>query len=191
MSRSFPAVFAAFVLLASACSASAQLYEERLPACLACHGEQGRSETENVPSLGGQPAPYLLIQLYMFREKLRLAEPMNDMAADLSDAELQRFADTMSKLPPPAAAGAPDPAPAERVKTVIAQHRCGFCHGATFAGADSVPRLAGQREDYLLIALQSYKGGQRREYQPIMAEIVRPLSDEVLADLAHYLSRLP
>ena len=48
--------------------------------CLACHGEKGQSETENTPSLGAQQAPYTLIQLFMFRQKLRIFEPMNEMA---------------------------------------------------------------------------------------------------------------
>src|SRR5215213_9504451 len=95
---------AALFALVSTSATAADLYSERLPTCLACHGEQGRSETEKVPSLGGQPAPYVLIQLFMFRQNLRKAEPMNDMAADLSDAELQKFADTMAKLPAPTSA---------------------------------------------------------------------------------------
>ncbi|HEX8665164.1 MAG TPA: hypothetical protein VF744_14170 [Beijerinckiaceae bacterium] len=42
---------------------------ERLAPCLACHGETGTSQTPEVPSLGGQPASFVLIQLYVFREK--------------------------------------------------------------------------------------------------------------------------
>jgi cytochrome c553 len=49
----------------------AETIAERAAPCLACHGESGQSEAPEIPSLGGQPAPYLLIQLYMFREKLR------------------------------------------------------------------------------------------------------------------------
>ena len=50
--------------------------------CLACHGEKGKSENPGVPSLGGQPAPYLLIQLYLFREEQRIVEIMNDVTED-------------------------------------------------------------------------------------------------------------
>ncbi len=39
--------------------------------CLACHGERGQSAIPEVPSLGAQTSPYVLIQLYLFREKLR------------------------------------------------------------------------------------------------------------------------
>ncbi len=73
----------AFAILAS--SASAQKFEERVAPCLACHGERGQSETDNTPSLGAQQAPYALIQLYMFREKLRVNEIMNEMAKPLND----------------------------------------------------------------------------------------------------------
>jgi cytochrome c553 len=168
----------------------AQTFEERLSVCLACHGEKGRSETPEVPSLGGQPSFYVLIQLYMFRQNLRTAEPMNEMTKGLSDADLQRFADTIAKLPPPQPASDGDAARANRAPDLVAQHRCGFCHGADFSGADSVPRLAAQREDYLLKALREYKSGARHEYQPIMAEVVGPLRDQDIADLAHFLARV-
>lgn len=49
----------------------ADTFAERVAPCLACHGEKGYSEHPAVPSLGGQPAPYLLIQLYLFRENQR------------------------------------------------------------------------------------------------------------------------
>src|SRR6201984_250379 len=87
-------------LLAGPSPAPAALSEMMAP-CLACHGEDGQSQNENVPSLGAQQASYTVIQLYMFREKTRLAEPMNEMAAELSDAELQSIADALAALPAP------------------------------------------------------------------------------------------
>src|SRR5450756_2982869 len=98
----------AFTLIAS--SASAETIEERAAPCLACHGEHGQSETENTPSLGGQQPPYALIQLFMFREKLRSFEPMNEMAKALSDDDLRIFSDFLATLPkpvPPADTGDP------------------------------------------------------------------------------------
>src|SRR5437870_13421846 len=90
----------ALVLMAS--SAGAQKFEERVAPCLDCHGEKGQSETENTPSLGGQQAPYTLIQLFMFREKLRTFEPMNEMAKALTDDDLRLFSDFIAKIPKPA-----------------------------------------------------------------------------------------
>lgn len=184
------AVTVALLLMSVTLSAHAQNFQERLEVCLACHGPKGQSEAPDVPSLGGQPSPYVLIQLYMFREKLRTVEIMNEMTKDLSDADLQKFADTIARLPPPppTTEGA-DAGKMERGRALAGQHRCDFCHQANFAGADSVPRLAGQREDYLLKALREYKSGERREYQPVMAEIMRPLQEADFADLAHFLAR--
>jgi cytochrome c553 len=78
--------------------------EERLAACLACHGQKGQSTLPEVPSLGAQPAFYLSVQLYMFRERMRSNEQMNAMMKGLSDDELRRMA-AISKLPPPQPAG--------------------------------------------------------------------------------------
>jgi cytochrome c553 len=177
-----------FALLFAA-AAAAQTFEERLSLCMACHGETGSSETENVPSLGGQPSMYVLVQLYMFREKLRTVELMNDVTQGLSDADLQKFADTIAKLPPPRPAGDIDPARAQRAGALISAHRCAFCHN-NLAGGDSVPRIAAQREDYLLKSLRDYKSGARPEYQPVMNEVMRRLSDADIQDLAHYIARV-
>src|SRR5450759_890146 len=86
----------AFALIASA--ATAETIEQRAARCLGCHGERGQSETENTPSLGGQQAPYALIQLFMFREKLRAFEPMNEMAKALTDDDLRLFSEFIGKL---------------------------------------------------------------------------------------------
>src|SRR3954467_6592414 len=101
---------AALALILVAAPASAETFEERIAPCLACHGEKGQSATENIPSLGAQQAPYALIQLFMFREKLRVFEPMNEMTKPLSDEDLRIFSDFIAKLPKPVPAGAADPA---------------------------------------------------------------------------------
>src|SRR6195256_5235695 len=93
--------FLAFVALVSS-PLNAETIQERAVTCFACHGEHGQSETENTPSLGGQQAPYALIQLFMFREKLRVFEPMNEMAKSFTDDDLRLFSDFIAKLPKPA-----------------------------------------------------------------------------------------
>lgn len=168
--------------------AAAQGFDEKFSTCLACHGAVGRSETADVPSLAAQQSQYVVIQLYMFRQGLRKAEPMNDMAKDLSDAELQQFADAIAKLPAAPAATNADPTRMQRGAALVSQHRCNFCHNKDFSGNDSVPRLAGQREDYLLKSLREYKAGTRTEYQPVMAEVVPPLKDADLVELAYYIA---
>lgn len=189
----FAAVMPMLVALALAAPSFAATLDERLPTCLACHGEKGQSETPEVPSLGGEPAAYLLIQLYMFREGMRKIEIMNEMAKGLSDDDLRAFSDAIGKLPAPkpAPADAPDPARMEQGKALVTQHRCNFCHAANLGGQDQVPRLAAQREDYLLKALREYKSGARVGYDASMLEVIRPLGDAEFATLAYYLARVP
>jgi cytochrome c553 len=179
----------AFTLVASL--ARAETIEERTARCLACHGEHGQSETENTPSLGGQQPPYALIQLFMFREKLRAFEPMNEMAKPLSDDDLRTFSDFIGKMPKPAPPADPgDPARLQRAQALVQQHRCNSCHNTDFSGKDSVPRIADQREDYLAKTLREYKDNSRHGYDGTMAEVLQPVTPEQIADLAYYLARV-
>ena len=185
------ALTAAFLLLVAAVTAPAATVDERLAPCLACHGENGQSLIPEVPSLGAQPVFFLSVQLLMFREKMRNLEPMTGMMQGWSDDELRRAAAMIAKLPAPiASSNALDPARAEKARALIQQHRCNFCHKPDFSGEDNAPRLAGQREDYLLKALREYKNNSRRAYDPSMADALHPLTDADFQDLAHYLSRL-
>jgi cytochrome c553 len=164
---------------------------EKLAPCLACHGVEGQSVLENVPSLGAQTAPYALIQLFMFREKMRVAEPMTEAAQGLSDGDLQAIADALAVQPPPKPPDDPgDPTRLERARALTEQHRCNFCHRPDYSGQQSVPRLADQREDYLLKTLREYKSGARRAYEPIMVEVLQPIDDSELIEFSYYLSHL-
>jgi cytochrome c553 len=178
-----------FVLIAS--SARAETIEQRVAPCLGCHGERGQSETENIPSLGGQQPAYALIQLFMFREKLRLFEPMNEMAKAMSDDDLRAFSDFIGQLPkpkPPADAG--DPARMQRAQALAHQYHCNACHNTDFSGKENIPRIANQREDYLAKTLREYKDNSRHGYDATMAEALQPVTPDQIADLAYYLARL-
>jgi cytochrome c553 len=182
-------VFLAFVFAIS--SLRGETVAERAVTCFACHGEHGRSETENIPSLGGQQAPYALIQLFMFREKLRTYEPMNDIAKSFADDDLRAFSDFIATLPKPAPpTDAGDPARIARAQALVTQNRCNSCHGVDFTGGDNVPRLADQREDYLAKTMREYKDNSRHGYDGTMAEVLQPVTSEQIADLAYYIARV-
>ena len=117
--------------------------------------------------------------------------PAVGVAIDKGRMEDPYWAPYFAKLPPPAPpAQAADAALAERAKAAIRKHHCASCHNADFSGRDQMPRLAAQREDYLLKALRDYKAQTRPGYEPTMDEVMRPVTDTEIADLAHYLSRL-
>lgn len=189
--RAARSAFVAAGVLAGVGQASAAAPPAKLVACLACHGPGGQSQTAGVPSLGGQPAKYLLIQLFLFREGLRTAAPMNALLKGWSDAELQQAADFIATLPSPnPAADVGDPARLQQAQGLVAQNHCNVCHRPDFSGQENVPHLADQREDYLLAALRGYKSGARHGYDSTMAEVLQPVADPQLSDFAYYLSHL-
>ena len=183
-------IIVALAFASLAFSAAAETIQQRTVACFACHGERGQSETENTPSLGGQQAPYALIQLFMFREKLRSFEPMNETAKALSDDDLRTFSDFIATLPKPAPpADAGEPARIARGEGLARQNRCNSCHNTDFSGKENVPRIANQREDYLAKTLSEYKDNSRHGYDGSMADVMGSVTKEQIADLAYYIAR--
>lgn len=67
---------------------------------------------------------------------------------------------------------------------------CAACHGVDGnGGADpSWPKLAGQEQDYLVIQLENFKGGERKN--PIMAGIAAGLSVHDMRNVAAYYADL-
>ena len=117
--------------------------------CLACHGEKGYSEQPAVPSLGGQPAPYLLIQLYRFQENQRsslyrkgdqMIQVMSEMTKEFSDNDLRTFSDFLARLPPPQ--DTPELARMQSGRTLITQHRCNSCHNLDLWGRENAFRAS-------------------------------------------------
>jgi cytochrome c553 len=143
-----------------------------------------------VPSLAGQPAYYVVLQLVLFHSNQRQSARMTPVAALLSDADMKALGAYFSQLPAPTPAGktaGPDAAEGERL--VDANH-CASCHLGSFAGQNQMPRLAGQREDYLLKAMRDFRDGERSGLDGTMTEVLHGLSDADLANLARYLSQL-
>ena len=92
----------------------------------------------------------------------------------------------------PQPASAPRPAAAVAQGERIAASRfCASCHQQDYAGQNEVPRIAGQREDYLLKALRDFRDGRRQGADGAMTEVLHGMQDEDLAALASYLSQLP
>jgi len=67
---------------------------------------------------------------------------------------------------------------------------CGTCHLSDFKGRDQMPRLAGQRENYLLHSMRQFKNNQATGRDTIMAASLYGIADQDLIAIAHYLSQL-
>jgi cytochrome c553 len=70
----------------------------------------------------------------------------------------------------------------ERGSALSRRHRCGFCHNPDFSGHDQIPRIAVQREHYLVKA-RRIPDQERRGYDPSMVDIARQLGDAEILDL--------
>jgi len=183
---------ALILLCASTSVAWAESIAQRLAPCYACHGDTGQSPNPDTPSLGAQPSAYVLIQLYLFREKLRRVDLMNEAVKGFTDDDLRTFADVLSRLPPPPpVADATDPARMDRGRALAHLHRCNVCHSPDLAGRDNVPRIAGQREDFLVKTMREYKANIRPGYDASMGDVMQPVTDADILDLAYFTARQP
>jgi cytochrome c553 len=160
-------------------------------ACMACHGPGGISQTAETPSLAGQPDGFLQWQLVFFRTGVRKSAIMQPMAAALKDNDIRNVAAFFAAQKPPESVGGAqaDDALLATGRKLAQANRCAACHKADFSGTQATPRIAAQREDYLLKALREFKGGQRTGGgMAAMADVVYPLADDDLRALAHFLT---
>jgi cytochrome c553 len=193
--RFYSLAMAAAAMLAVAAgptNAADESIKEKAAQCTPCHGETGISETENIPSLAGQPDQFLQWQLVFFRSGSRKNEVMQPIAEQINNEDVRNLGAYFAALTPPKAS-APDDNPELSRKGAEAAvgRRCGSCHGDAFAGTKAVARVAGQREDYLLKALHDYKSNVRvGGGVAAMADVAYSLSEEEITALAHYLAHL-
>src|SRR5258708_10187230 len=165
-------------------------FQEQAESCAACHGPGGHSSMTEVPSLAGQPAYYLTLQLTLFRDKQRQSARMSPIAAALSDSDLEQLGAYFAALPPAEPLAGQDSSRTGEGERLAQANHCASCHLATYAGQNQMARLAGQREDYLLKAMKDYRDGKRPGFDGTMTEVLHDLPDRDLAALAHYLSQL-
>lgn len=166
--------------------------KEKAELCAGCHGEGGISQTENIPSLAGQPDQFIQWQLVFFRAGSRKNEQMQPIIEQINNDDIRNLGAYFASLTPPKAS-APDDNPdlSKKGAQAAVGRRCASCHTDTFAGTKAVARIAGQREEYLQKALHDYKSGVRSGGgMAAMADVAYPLSEEEIAALAHYLAHL-
>src|SRR5882757_6452672 len=165
--------------------------KEKAELCAGCHGDNGISQTENIPSLAGQLDQFIQWQLVYFRSGARKNEQMQPIVEQLNNEDIRSLGAYFASLTPPKAAKDDNPDLSEKGKQAAAGRRCASCHTDSYAGTKAVARIAGQREEYLLKALHDYKSGVRSGGgMAAMADVAYPLSEEEIVALAHYLAHL-
>lgn len=165
--------------------------KEKAQICAGCHGENGISQTESIPSLAGQPDQFIQWQLVYFRSGARKSEQMQPIAAQIDNEDIRNLGAYFSSLTPPKAPPDDNPDLSKKGAQAAVGRRCASCHTDTFAGTKAVARIAAQREDYLVKALYDFKSGERSGGGvAAMADVAYPLSEEEIEALAHYLAHL-
>jgi cytochrome c553 len=173
----------------AAVARGAAVAEERN--CGACHGARGVSATAPIPSLAGQQREFVALQLVLFREGLRDVPPMMAASEGLTDQQVEDLGAYFASLP-----HAPPPDRARRnvglynTGAALANRlRCGVCHVPALTGQAQVPRIAGQREDFLAATLRAYRDDIRRGTDTQMNAAVQGLRNSDLDAIAHYVSQ--
>lgn len=158
--------------------------------CGACHGANGNSALALSPSLAGQPKVFLENTLILIREGLRPIAVMQGLLNGVSDAEIVALADHYSRQKAIAPEAPRDEAAFRRGEAVASRALCGTCHLPNYAGQQQMPRLAAQREDYLVHSMREFRDNKAQGRDTMMNGVLRGFSDRDIADMAHYFAQL-
>jgi cytochrome c553 len=163
---------------------------EKAALCVACHGAAGNSTQGQYPSLAGQTARYLTLELRDFQAGRRKDPLMSPMAAGLSRDEMTQLATYFAAQKPVTTGFKSDAAKAQLGKAKADETLCFMCHLGGFAGQNEVPRLAGQQYDYVVKQLTAFKTRTRTNDAGTMTSVAGTLSDDDIANLANYIAGL-
>jgi cytochrome c553 len=168
----------------------AQSLEEKTQVCAGCHGADGKPIDKTIPTIWGQQAGYIYIELRDFKRGDRKSDIMQPIVSSFERQDMLDIADYFSKKPWPDL-GQPRASKEVSNRAVDANHSigCTGCHLDHFQGDGTVPRLAGMGKDYLAKQMADFRT-RARGNNPGMSDlmIATPLDD--LAALAEYLSGL-
>jgi cytochrome c553 len=178
--------------IAAPASAQAPRWQSLLPICSSCHGADGHALPPGVPHLAGQPSLFIENRLVMMREGLSVV-PAHPTALlnGLLDADLVALSTHFASQPRGPQRPARDATRAARGQALSQRALCGSCHLPDYRGREQMPRLAGQREDYLLMSMRQFAAGQTAGRDTLMSNALIGLTDADLSDLAHHLATVP
>lgn len=154
--------------------------------CAGCHGTNGASAGEYMPTIGGLDKGYLVSVLDDYKTGLRPSTIMGRIMRGYSDQEVAAIASFFAEQPWVSTDRASTAALVHRGQE-IHDRQCESCHEDGGRGqADESPRLAGQWAEYTRYALENCRAEGKRCEPRKMGERVMALSDEELQALAQY-----
>jgi cytochrome c553 len=184
------AVVLAVILNARATPLHAQSVEEKTQVCAGCHGADGKPVDKTIPTIWGQQAGYIYIELRDFKRGDRKSDIMQPIASAMERQDMLDIAQYLSGKPWPDL-GQPR-APKDVSERAVSANRsvgCTGCHLDHFQGDGTVPRLAGMDKDYLLKQMTDFRT-RARGNNPGMSDLMIATSPDDLAALAQYVAGL-
>ena len=186
-------VFAIGVLAAGASFAQSNKGDpargaEKAKACAACHGTGEREPLAMTPWLSGQVDEVIVLQLVLIREGLREVPQMAGLLDKVTDPDFFDIAAYYARQTPAKSASKPDAEKRSRGAALAKQMGCDSCHMSDYSGQKQVPRIANQREDYLVATLKAYRDNKRVPPDTSMLGIMGGKSDADIEALAHFIS---
>ena len=158
--------------------------------CAACHGPGGNSVIPLNPSLAGQTWRYIYVQLKDFKEDRRSDPQMTPIAKELSRDDMIALGNWYAAQKPAVNQFKADSAKVAAGQKVSDAVLCPMCHLGGFSGQNEIPRVAGQRYEYVVKQLQDFKHRRRTNDAGNMTSVAGTLSDQDIDNLAHYITTL-
>jgi cytochrome c553 len=180
----------AAAVLSSAANADVAKGGALSASCAHCHGTDGNSSGAVYPNLAGQTREYIYRQIKAFKEGQRQNSQMSPMVGILNDEDMRNLADFYNFQSPARKPTNVDATQAALGKKLAEELQCASCHQPGFKGLNEFPRLARQKQSYLVKQLKDFRQGSRTNDNGLMAPTVKMLTDEQIEALAHYLSGL-
>jgi cytochrome c553 len=188
--RIFGVVALAAVLNVCPTPLHAQSIEEKAQACAACHGADGKPVDKTIPSIWGQQAGYLYIELRDFKRGDRKNDIMQSIVSSMGRGDMQAIAEYFSQKP---WADLDQPRASKEIAARASNANrsvgCTGCHLDHFQGDGTVPRLAGLSKEYLTKTMTDFRT-RARGNNPGMSDLMLATAPEDLVALAEYLSGL-
>ena len=175
--------------------------------CAACHGIDGNSVNPAWPNLAGQGEKYLINQLQLFKDKIRINTLMNPQAANLSEQDMLDLAAYYASQTPKIGVADTEKVFQGKQLYLIGERiyrggnpetgvpACMSCHSPNGTGnsAAKFPRLAGQHAVYTAAQLRAYRSGAR--YQPedhlnMMKQITSYMTEKEIEAVSEYIAGL-
>jgi sulfide dehydrogenase cytochrome subunit len=154
--------------------------------CAGCHGVNGVSAGESIPSIAGMPESYLEQAMTQFKDGKRYSSIMGRIAKGYSADEIKAMAGFFAKQKWVSPEQKVDPALAKQGKKMHATE-CGVCHGDDGRSQMMSGRLAGQWREYLEIHMHACKELASKIPQPApMQQAIDKLNAEDMKALANF-----